>query len=95
MTTIIIITVFVIFAGLLIYLDKTKVVEDKNGNFIPDVIEEKIEEAKVRVARVAEEAKDVVEAAKEVVKQSKDVVGAAKGNARRGRKPSQNTNTKK
>lgn len=82
-TIIIIITVFVLFSGLLIYLDKTKIVEDKNENLIPDAIEEKVEEVK--------------ELVKEVVKQSKDVVGVAKANARKGRKPSQtkNTNTKK
>jgi gas vesicle protein len=95
MTTLIVIGVFVLFFGVIIYLEKTKIVEDKDGNLIPDVIEEKVEEVKevvkevkVRAQRVAEEVKDVTAAAKEVVKQSKDVVNAAKGNSsRRGRKP--------
>jgi F0F1-type ATP synthase membrane subunit b/b' len=95
MTTIIVIAAFVLFFGLIIYFEKTKIIEDKDGNLIPDVIEEKVEEAKevvkevkVRAQRVAEEVKDVTTAVKEVVKQSKDVVTSAKGNtSRRGRKP--------
>jgi hypothetical protein len=95
MTTLIVIIAFLLFFGLIIYLEKTKKIEDKDGNLIPDAIEEKVEEVKevvkevkVRAQRVAEEAKDVAVAAKEVVKQSKDVVNAAKGNtSRRGRKP--------
>jgi gas vesicle protein len=105
MTTIIVIAAFVLFFGIIIYLEKTKIIEDKDGNLIPDVIEEKVEEVKevvkevkVRAKRVAEEVKDVATAAKEVVKQSNDVVNAAKGTgSRRGRKPSgkKNPNTQK
>lgn len=95
MTTLIVIIAFLLFFALVIYLEKTKKIEDKDGNLIPDAIEEKVEEVKevvkevkVRVQRVAEEVKDVAVAAKEVVKQSKDVVAATKGNnSRRGRKP--------
>ena len=105
MTAVIVIIAFLLFFGLIIYLEKTKIVEDKDGNLIPDVIEEKVEEVKevvkevkVRAKRVVEEVKDVATAAKEVVNQSKDVVNAAKGNGfRRGRKPSgkKNPNTQK
>jgi gas vesicle protein len=105
MTTILVIAAFVLFFGLIIYFEKTKIIEDKDGNLIPDVIEEKVDEVKevvkevkVRAKRVAEEVKDVAPAAKEVVKQSKDVVNAAKGtSSRRGRKPSgkKNPNTQK
>lgn len=95
MTTLIVIIAFLLFFGVIIYLEKTKKIEDKDGNLIPDAIEEKVEEVKevvkevkVRAQRVSEEVKDVAVAAKEVVKQSKDVVTAAKGNSsRRGRKP--------
>jgi hypothetical protein len=69
---------------------------DKDG--IPDEVEEKVAEGKAavektvkqvktRVKRVKEELGDVVDAAKDVVEQSKDVVSAAKGGARKGRKP--------
>jgi hypothetical protein len=105
MTVIIVIGALLLLVGFWIYLQKTKIVEDKDGNLIPDVIEEKVEEVKevvkevkVRAQRVAEEAKDVAQAAKEVVKQSKDVVNAAKGNtSRKGRKPApkKNPNTQK
>jgi F0F1-type ATP synthase membrane subunit b/b' len=105
MTTILVIAAFVLFFGLILYFEKTKIIEDKDGNGIPDVIDEKVEEVKevvkevkVRAKRVAEEVKDVATAAKEVVKQSNDVVNAAKGtSSRRGRKPSgkKNPNTQK
>lgn len=95
MTTLIVIIAFLLFFALVIYLEKTKIIKDKDGNLIPDAIEEKVEEVKevvkevkVRAQRVAEEVKDVTSAVKEVVKQSKDVVNAAKGNSSlRGRKP--------
>jgi len=38
---------------------------------------------------------DVKKAAKNVIAQSKDVVEAAKGNKRRGKKPTKNKKTKK
>jgi|LakMenEpi03Aug12_release.lakeMendotaPanAssembly.Ray.scaffolds.fasta_scaffold06705_12 molybdopterin biosynthesis enzyme MoaB len=99
MTTFIVILVLAaVITATAIYLKKTKIYEDKDGNLIPDAIEEKVEEVKVRAKRITEEVKDVAAAAKEVVKQSKDVVSAAKGGgSRRGRKPSQNknSNTKK
>lgn len=96
MTTFIVILVLAaVIVGTTIYLQKTGKIKDVDGDLIPDVIEEKVEEVKevakevkVRAKRVKEEVKDVVVAAKEVVKQSKDVVNAAKGNgSRKGRKP--------
>ncbi len=96
MTVFLILIVLVIAGAVTFFLMKKGKIEDKNGNNIPDVVEEKIEDVKElvnvvkeRATRVVEETKDVVEAAKKVVKQSKDVVDAAKGNgARKGRKPS-------
>jgi hypothetical protein len=69
--------------------------EDKNG--IPDTVEEKVAEVKVKVEevkvevakrakRVKEEAKDVVKAAKKVTEQAKQVAKAANGAPRKGRK---------
>jgi hypothetical protein len=74
--------------------------EDKDG--IPDVIEDKVEEIKVkatktvntfktRAKRVKEELGDVSDTLRDVVEQSKDVVTAAKGGARKGRKPATKT----
>jgi gas vesicle protein len=88
MLTIIISVIALLIIGTVIYLYKSGKIEDKDGDFIPDTIEEKVEEVKQRATRVAEEVKDVANAAKEVVKQSKDVVNAAKGNTtRKGRRP--------
>jgi hypothetical protein len=95
MTTVLLILLALVVAGAIaFFLMKKGKIEDKNGNNIPDVIEEKIEDVKEvvkvvkeRVKRVVEETKDVAEAAKKVVKQSKDVVNATKGGSRKGRKP--------
>jgi gas vesicle protein len=91
----IILGIVAVVVGVAIYLQKTGKVKDTDGDLIPDVIEDKVEEVKevakvvkARVNRVKEEAKDVAEAVKEVVKQSKDVVTAVKGAPRKGRKPS-------
>jgi len=68
-------------------------INDRDGDLIPDEVEDVVEdvketvkEVKRRAKRVKEEIKDVVEEVKDVVEQSKDVVAAAKGKKRRGRK---------
>ena len=83
-----VIAVAVIFA-----LMKFGKIEDKDGNNIPDVVDEKVKkvkevanEVKERAKRVSEEAADVVKAVKEVANQSKDVIDAAKGDKRKGKK---------
>jgi methyl-accepting chemotaxis protein len=98
MTGLIIVVGIILVAALVTYfLTKSGKIKDADGNGIPDVIEEKVEEVKevvketkARAKRVKEEVADVVTAAKEVVKQVKDVTDAAKGKApiRKGRKPS-------
>ncbi len=78
--------------------------EDKDG--IPDVVEDKVDNAKEavkrtttevkrRAKRVKEELKDVADAAKDVVEQAGDVAGAVKGKPRKGRKPRSKSNQKK
>jgi gas vesicle protein len=95
MTGLIIVVGIILVAALVTYfLTKSGKIKDADGNGIPDVIEEKVEEVvtqtKARAKRVKEEVADVVTATKEVVKQVKDVTDAAKGKApiRKGRKPS-------
>lgn len=95
MTGLIIVVGIILVAALVTYfLTKSGKIKDADGNGIPDVIEEKVEEVvkqtKARAKRVKEEVADVVTAAKEVVKQVKDVTDAAKGKSpvRKGRKPS-------
>lgn len=69
-------------------------INDRDGDFIPDEIEDAVEDVKKvaktvkkRAKRVKEELGDVADAIKEVGKQSKDVIKAAKGKSRAGRKP--------
>ena len=96
-TILIILTLLAAAAGVGFFLMKTGKIEDKDGNNIPDVIDNKVKEVKEtvtevkqRVKRVKEEASDVVKSVKEVGKQVKDVANAAKGDSRRGRKPKTN-----
>ena len=89
--------VVILIAGAAIYyfgFYKKGKINDRDGDYIPDEVEDAVEdvkkvvkETKRRAKRVKEEIKDVIEEAKDVVEQSKDVVAAAKGKKRRGRKP--------
>ena len=69
-------------------------INDRDGDLIPDEVEDAVEdvkevvkETKRRVKAVKKEIKDVAVAAKEVINQAGDVVDAAKGKKRQGRKP--------
>ena len=69
-------------------------INDRDGDYIPDEIEDAADkvkgaakEVKRRAKNVKKELKDVVDAAKEVGNQVGDVAAAAKGKPRRGRKP--------
>ena len=77
--------------GATVYLIKKGKIKDADGDFIPDVVEDKVEETvqevKLRAKRIKEEVADVVEEVREVVDQAKDITAAAKGKPRRGRKP--------
>jgi predicted Holliday junction resolvase-like endonuclease len=89
-----ILVILLLGAGAVVYYIKKGKIADRDGDLIPDVVEDTIEEVKEKTAEVKrrakavkEEIKDVVEEAKDVVEQAKDVVDAAKGKKRRGRKP--------
>ena len=80
MITLYIVLGIVIVLGIaLLYGYKTGKITDKDGDFIPDELEEKAK-------RVKEEVKDVVEAVKEVGNQIGDIPKAIKGQPRPGRK---------
>ena len=100
-TILIILGIVAVSAGVIVYFVKKGKIADRDGDLIPDVVEDAVENAKktakvvkTRAKRVAEEVKDVADAVKEVVEQSKDVVSAAKGKARKGRKPAAKKVTK-
>ena len=96
MSTILIISGLIALAAVaIIVLQKVGKIKDADGDLIPDVIEDKVEEVKVvvkevktRAKKVVKEAKEVVEATKKVAKEAKDVVDAAKGSTqKRTKKP--------
>tara|TARA_Y100000592_G_scaffold72765_1_gene113189 strand:- start:1087 stop:1392 length:306 start_codon:yes stop_codon:yes gene_type:complete len=97
MITTLVIVALLLLTGVSIYyfeFYKKGKINDRDGDYIPDEVEDAVEdvkkgvkEVKRRAKRVKEELKDVAVAAKEVVNQSKDVVAAAKGKRRKGRKP--------
>lgn len=96
-----IITVLIILAVVVtgvVVATKFGFVKDEDKNGVPDVVEEKVAEAKAKVEetkqevvkrakRVKEEVKDVAKAAKKVGQQAKQVAKAAGGAPRKGRKP--------
>ena len=72
---------------------KTGKINDRDGDYIPDEIEDAVEdvkdgvkEVKRRAKNVKKEIKDVVNAAKEVGNQIGDVGAAVKGKKRQGRR---------
>jgi DNA-binding protein H-NS len=88
-TVIIVLALLAIGVGTIIYLTKKSIIKDTDGDLIPDVVEEKVEEVKKRVERVKEEISDVVKIAKQFNPQITDVAEAANGKSksRKGRKP--------
>ena len=94
-TILIILAILEIVAGVYYFgFYKKGKINDRDGDFIPDEIEDAVEDVKEvaktvkkRAKRVKEELGDVADAIKEVGKQSKDVIKAAKGKSRAGRKP--------
>ena len=89
-----ILVVILLGAGAVVYFIKKGKIADRDGDLIPDVVEDTIEDVKEKAATVKrrakavkKEIKDVGVAIKEVAKQSKDVVDAAAGKKRKGRKP--------
>lgn len=77
--------IVLIGAGVYYYFYSQGKINDRDGDYIPDEIEDTIEDVKERVESVKDEITDVKEAIEEVVDQAKDVVEAAKGKKRRGR----------
>ena len=78
-------------AAVLIYLQKTGKIGDRDKDLIPDVVEDTIEETQKRVKAVKKEAKQAKVAISKAAKEVKDVAKAAAGKRttkKRGRKPS-------
>jgi hypothetical protein len=82
-----ILVVILLGAGAVIYYIKKGKIADRDGDLIPDVVEDTIEDVKEKAAEVKRRAKAVKAEVKDVVKEVKDVKDAIKGKKRRGRKP--------
>ena len=107
MNTIFIIIGLIATVGLLlVILQKVDIIGDRDGDLIPDVVEDTVAEVKVKATKVKKEVNrraknvkkelsDVKKAVKEVGNQAKDVTSAVKGKSRRGRKPKARTTPKK
>ena len=94
----IILGILAVGAAVYFYFYKTGKINDKDGDYIPDEVEDAVAKSgakvkktvtkvKRRAKRVKEELEDVKDAIKEVGYQLKDVGQAAKGKKRSGRKP--------
>ena len=89
-TIFIIISVIAIIGLALVILQRTGVIGDRDGDLIPDVVEDKadavkatvkkkVTKAKKELKKVAKEFKDVKKAVKSVVSESKDVLDVVAG----------------
>ena len=94
-TFLIILGLLVVAAGVYFYAIKTGKIEDADGDFIADDVEDVAKEVKRRAKNVKAELADVKKAAKELVDQAEDVVEAAAGKTRKGRKPAGSKGAKK
>ena len=94
----IILGILAVGAAVYFYFYKTGKINDRDGDYIPDEVEDAVDVGKAKVKktvtkvkrrakRVKEELEDVKDAIKEVGSQLKDVGQAAKGKKRSGRKP--------
>ena len=80
MNTILIIAgIAVIVVGVVIFLVKRGKIADSDGDLIPDVVEDAVDDVKSTTKEVKRRAKRVADEFEDVVDEAKDVVDAAKG----------------
>ena len=82
-----ILVVILLGAGAIVYYIKKGKIADRDGDLIPDVVEDTILEVKEKAILAKLRAKAVKKELKDVVKEVQDVADAIKGKKRRGRKP--------
>ena len=86
-TIFIILGLLLVAGGVVIYFVKAGKIKDSDGDLIPDVVEDKVAEAKKAVKEVKSRAKVVKAEVADVIEEVKDISKAVKGRKRRGRKP--------
>lgn len=79
--------VIAVLGIVLVVLMKKGIIQDKDGDLIPDRLEELYNETKERLAEMKAEYQDVKKALEELKKQVGDIGQAAQGKKRAGRKP--------
>lgn len=82
-TILVILGIGVIAAGVIYFLIKKGKIKDSDGDFIPDVVEDKVDEVKGKVQKkvkaVKTRVKNVKDEIEDVVEELEDVVSAIKG----------------
>jgi len=84
-TIFIILGVLAVGAGVYFFFYSKGKINDRDGDFIPDEIEDKVEDVKEKVTNVKKEVADVKAAGKKLSDEVRDVGRAVRG--KRGRKP--------
>lgn len=74
-----IIGLLLVAGAVTIYLVKTKKVSDRDGDLIPDAVEDTVEKGKKAVKEVKRRAKNVKAEIKDVIEEAKDVKAAVAG----------------
>jgi peptidoglycan hydrolase CwlO-like protein len=82
-TILILAALILVGAGVVYFLIKKGKIKDADGDFIPDVVEDKVDEVKQKVSKKVKEVKTRVKTikaeVKDVVEEVKDVVSSIKG----------------
>jgi len=79
-TVLIILGILAIGVAVYFYFYKTGKINDRDNDYIPDEVEDAVEDVKKVAKEVKRRAKNVKEELKDVIEESKDVISALKGN---------------
>lgn len=78
-TILVILALAAIGVGITIYLIKKGTITDSDGDYIPDAVEEAVEDVKETAAEIKRRAAEVKKELKDVVEEAKDIAAAFKG----------------
>ena len=78
-TVLIILGVLLVGAGIYFYFYKQGKINDRDGDYIPDEVEDAVEDVKETAAEVKKRAKAVKDELKDVLEEARDVKDALKG----------------
>ena len=78
-TILVILALAAIGVGVIVYLIKKGKIKDSDGDYVPDAVEDAVEDVKETTAEIKKRAKAVKKELKDVVNEAKDVADAFKG----------------